>query len=65
MPTSKSEVLQGTLDLIVLRMLKTMGQQHAYGIAPGALGGGIEKHVHRGTCKMNRRVLPQPDAVTV
>jgi transcriptional regulator len=26
-------VLQGTLDLIVLRMLDTMGQQHAYAIA--------------------------------
>jgi transcriptional regulator len=26
-------VLQGTLDLIVLRTLKTMGAQHAYGIA--------------------------------
>ncbi len=26
-------VLQGTLDLIVLRMLQTMGQQHAYAIA--------------------------------
>ncbi len=26
-------VLQGTLDLIILRMLETMGQQHAYAIA--------------------------------
>ena len=26
-------VLQGTLDLIVLRTLKTLGRQHAYGIA--------------------------------
>jgi transcriptional regulator len=26
-------VLQGTLDLIVLRMLQTMGRQHAYAIA--------------------------------
>jgi len=26
-------VLQGTLDLIVLRTLKTMGSQHAYSIA--------------------------------
>ncbi len=26
-------VLQGTLDLIVLRILETMGRQHAYGIA--------------------------------
>ena len=27
------EVLQGTLDLIVLRALMTMGPQHAYGLA--------------------------------
>lgn len=27
------ELLQGTLDLIVLRVLATMGPQHAYGIA--------------------------------
>jgi PadR family transcriptional regulator PadR len=27
------ELLQGTLDLIVLRALSTMGQQHAYGLA--------------------------------
>ncbi len=26
-------ILQGTLDLIVLRILKTMGPQHAYSIA--------------------------------
>ena|SRR5579872_6876621 len=26
-------LLQGTLDLIVLRVLETMGPQHAYGIA--------------------------------
>jgi PadR family transcriptional regulator len=36
MPSEDSEriaVLQGTLDLIVLRMLQTMGKQHAYAIA--------------------------------
>jgi PadR family transcriptional regulator PadR len=27
------EILQGTLDLIVLRALATMGAQHAYGLA--------------------------------
>lgn len=27
------DLLQGTLDLIVLRVLATMGSQHAYGIA--------------------------------
>ena len=29
----KIGVLQGTLDLMVLRVLKTMGSQHAYAIA--------------------------------
>ncbi len=29
----RAQVLQGTLDLIVLRTLATMGPQHAYGIA--------------------------------
>jgi len=36
MPSEDGErivVLQGTLDLIVLRMLQTMGRQHAYAIA--------------------------------
>ena len=31
--TPRLEVLQGTLDLIVLRALSTMGPQHAYGLA--------------------------------
>jgi len=30
---SKIRLLQGTLDLIVLQTLRTMGPQHAYGIA--------------------------------
>jgi len=29
----KSEVLQGTLDLVVLKTLETMGPMHGYGIA--------------------------------
>lgn len=29
----RGQVLQGTLDLIILRTLATMGAQHAYGIA--------------------------------
>lgn len=32
-PTDRIELLQGTLDLIVLRALATMGPQHAYGLA--------------------------------
>ena len=29
----KTEVLQGTLDLMVLKTLESMGSQHGYGIA--------------------------------
>ena len=33
MPEDKSEILQGTLDLMVLKTLETMGPLHGYGIA--------------------------------
>src|SRR5579872_2993220 len=33
MAEGKSEVLQGTLDLMVLKTLEAMGPQHGYGIA--------------------------------
>jgi PadR family transcriptional regulator PadR len=33
MGQSRSEILQGTLDLIVLKTLATMGPLHGYGIA--------------------------------
>jgi transcriptional regulator len=35
MPTgnAKTDVLQGTLDLMVLRTLETMGPQHGFGLA--------------------------------
>jgi PadR family transcriptional regulator len=33
MATPRSEVLQGTLDLIVLQTLRAMGPLHGYGIA--------------------------------
>jgi len=32
-PENKSGILQGTLDLMVLQTLDTMGQMHGYGIA--------------------------------
>src|SRR5690348_9987124 len=32
MPQPKSEVLQGTLDLMILKALETMGPLHGYGI---------------------------------
>jgi PadR family transcriptional regulator len=33
MPDSKSDILQGTLDLMVLRTLDVMGPLHGYGLA--------------------------------
>jgi transcriptional regulator len=33
LPGSKSEILQGTLDLMVLKTLEAMGPLHGYGIA--------------------------------
>jgi PadR family transcriptional regulator, regulatory protein PadR len=33
MAASKSEILQGTLDLMVLKTLDAMGSMHGYGIA--------------------------------
>jgi transcriptional regulator len=33
MPEAKSEILQGTLDLMVLKTLDAMGPQHGFGIA--------------------------------
>jgi transcriptional regulator len=33
MPSEKVELLQGTLDLILMRALSTMGAQHAYALA--------------------------------
>jgi len=33
MPEPKSEVMYGTLDLIVLKTLATLGPQHGFGIA--------------------------------
>ena len=32
-PVQKSEVLQGTLDLMILQVLDVLGSQHGYGIA--------------------------------
>ena len=33
MPDNKSDVLQGTLDLMILKTLESMGPLHGYGIA--------------------------------
>jgi PadR family transcriptional regulator PadR len=33
MPPAKSDILQGTLDLMVLKTLEAMGSMHGYGIA--------------------------------
>jgi PadR family transcriptional regulator, regulatory protein PadR len=33
MPSDRSEILQGTLDLMVLKTLEAMGPLHGYGIA--------------------------------
>lgn len=33
MSASKSDILQGTLDLIVLKTLETLGPTHGYGLA--------------------------------
>ena len=33
MPQDKSEILQGTLDLMILQSLQTMGKLHGWGIA--------------------------------
>ena len=33
MPTTRAEVLQGTLDLLVLKTLDTLGPMHGFGIA--------------------------------
>ena len=33
MPDDKADILQGTLDLMVLTTLEAMGPQHGYGIA--------------------------------
>jgi transcriptional regulator len=33
MPTTKTEVLQGTLDLLVMKTIDSMGPMHGFGIA--------------------------------
>ena len=33
MPKERSEVLQGTLDLMILKTLDALGPQHGYGVA--------------------------------
>ena len=45
MPTSKSDVLQGTLDLLVLRTLDVRGSLHGYAIT---------QHIQRGSADLLR-----------
>ncbi|HEV2181150.1 MAG TPA: PadR family transcriptional regulator [Gemmatimonadaceae bacterium] len=45
MPTSKSDVLQGTLDLLVLRTLDVRGALHGYAIT---------QHIQRGSAELLR-----------
>jgi PadR family transcriptional regulator, regulatory protein PadR len=45
------EVLQGTLDLMVLRTLETMGPQHGFGLAKRLL------QVSEGTLELNQGTL--------
>ena len=51
MPLSKSEVMYGTLDLLVLKTLETLGPQHGYAIARR-----IEQ-VSRETLRLNQGTL--------
>jgi transcriptional regulator len=45
MPTSKSDVLQGTIDLLVLRTLDVRGALHGYAIT---------QHIQRGSAELLR-----------
>jgi PadR family transcriptional regulator len=46
----KSDVLQGTLDLMVMNTLDTLGPQHGYGIAQRLLQiSGSALHLNQGT----------------
>ena len=45
------EVLQGTLDLMVLRTLETMGPQHGFGLAKRIL------HISEGILDLNQGTL--------
>jgi PadR family transcriptional regulator, regulatory protein PadR len=47
----RADLLPGTLDLIVLRTLSTMGPQHAYGIAARI------EHVAEGALSLNQGTL--------
>ena len=51
MAEERGEVLQGTLDLIVLQTLETMGPQHGYGIAVRI------QHVSQDLLKLNQGTL--------
>jgi len=48
---TKSDVLQGTLDLMVLRTLETMGPQHGFGLAKRI------QQISRGALDLNQGTL--------
>src|SRR6267143_2199328 len=50
-PQSKAEVLQGTLDLMVLQTLASLGPQHGYAIAARL------EQVSRGALQLNMGTL--------
>ena len=50
-PPSKADVLQGTLDLMVLQTLDTLGSQHGYAIAARL------EQVSRGALQLNMGTL--------
>lgn len=49
--TSKPDLLQGTLDLMVLRTLETMGPQHGFGLAKRI------QQISAGTLDLNQGTL--------
>jgi PadR family transcriptional regulator, regulatory protein PadR len=51
MPTGDINILQGTLDLMVLRTLQSMGPQHGFGLAKRI------QHISEGALSLNQGTL--------